>query len=277
MQAPIFVLLKVKKFNTGGPRYFFDIRSDHGYQGNSSYSDPMRGHSLVVRGFIADTIQDVQARAIVSKPTLEDFRGYLNQWSSLARCGELDLVTSVPSHEADALAITLIADQGLSESSLPQRGKAFREKSEEEDRRQQINAWRGFRNLFKTSDNPSILTVGSDQKAKQDAKDERSKREAEERRTYRERLKETIRGRRLFRTYGGRLGIGPDDIRAEDRIAVLYGGRTPFILRSVHVVGAQDSKKYFCELIGDCYVHGMMDGRLMQEPHEELERIFWIM
>jgi len=250
--------LKVKKFNTGGSISFFNIRSDHGYQGNSSSSDPVRGHSLVVRGFIAGTIQDIQTRAIVSKPRLEDFYRYLKQWSILAGCEELDLISSAPSREAKALAITLIADQGLSESSLPQPGETFRERPKEQDRKQQIDAWRGFRNLFRTYDNPSLHA------------------DAEERRKYHERLKETTRGRRLFRTYSGQLGIGPDDIRAGDRIAVLYGGRTPFILRPFHVVGVQDSEKYFCELIGDCYIHNMMDDKLMQKHHER-ERIFWIM
>ena len=97
--------------------------------------------------------------------------------------------------------------------------------------------------------------------------------EAEDKRAYLEKLNDTIKGRRLFRTHGGRLGIGPDDIRTGDYVAVLYGGKTPFILRSMPS-GRRQSQKYFCELMGDCYVHGMMDGRLMREGHAALN--IWI-
>ena len=266
--------LKVKKFKAGDPELFYiDIRSGHGYQSDGSYGTSLEGLSLVLKGFIADDIQFVQRGELAPAPKLEDFRNVLHDWSQLAACERLDFITPVPSQEQKVLAITLIADQGISKSSLLQPGEELEKRIEEEDLKHEIDASRGFCSLFRTTDNLGILAMGNDQKAKRDAKDQRWREDAEYRQTYLEKLKETIRGRRLFRTCDGRLGIGPEDIRTGDQIAILYGGRTPFIVRSIQTRN-QNLQQYFCELIGDCYVHGMMDGRLMHEPHRT--RDFWI-
>jgi hypothetical protein len=74
--------LKVKKLETGGRGYFFDIKTDYGYESSSRYTNyadsSLRGHALVVRGFVADSIQDLQSRDIVSRPTLENYRKFLD-------------------------------------------------------------------------------------------------------------------------------------------------------------------------------------------------------
>jgi hypothetical protein len=41
----------------------------------------------------------------------------------------------------------------------------------------------------------------------------------------------TLRGRKLFATNRGLVGLGPSDVREGDAVVVLYGARTPFILR----------------------------------------------
>ncbi|KAH7388923.1 heterokaryon incompatibility protein-domain-containing protein [Cadophora sp. MPI-SDFR-AT-0126] len=61
--------------------------------------------------------------------------------------------------------------------------------------------------------------------------------------------------RRFFRCEGGRLGWGPDQVREGDVICILHGAMVPFVLRSV----GQDR----FEIIGDAYVHGIMDGEAM--------------
>ena len=50
------------------------------------------------------------------------------------------------------------------------------------------------------------------------------------------------------------IGILPNDAVMGDVIAVFKGGRTPFVLRRV-----ADTEEY--ELVGACYVHGIMDGQ----------------
>lgn len=63
----------------------------------------------------------------------------------------------------------------------------------------------------------------------------------------------TIKSRRMFRTSSGYIGLAPTLARKGDEVVLLYGGRVPLILRRV-----RKSEKW--NLIGDCYVHGIMKG-----------------
>ena len=58
-------------------------------------------------------------------------------------------------------------------------------------------------------------------------------------------------GRRLVRTAKGYLGLVPREARTGDMIAILKGGRVPFVLRS---------RGGSWQLIGASYVHGVMHG-----------------
>ena len=62
--------------------------------------------------------------------------------------------------------------------------------------------------------------------------------------------------RRLARTVNGYLGLVPRETRAGDIIALLPGGRLPFVLRS---------RGGPWELIGPCYIHGVMYGEAFDE------------
>ena len=62
--------------------------------------------------------------------------------------------------------------------------------------------------------------------------------------------------RRLARTVNGYLGLVPRETRAGDIIALLQGGRLPFVLRS---------RGGPWELIGPCYIHGVMYGEAFDE------------
>lgn len=53
--------------------------------------------------------------------------------------------------------------------------------------------------------------------------------------------------RRLFYTQRGYIGIGPAALQIEDEIAVIYGGRVPYVVRE-RPCGRQ--------FVGECYVHG---------------------
>ena len=58
--------------------------------------------------------------------------------------------------------------------------------------------------------------------------------------------------RKFFTTMRGTIGLGPRSIRSEDSICVFGGGRVPFILR-------KDGSRH--RLVGEAYVHGIMDGQ----------------
>ncbi|KAH6716460.1 heterokaryon incompatibility protein-domain-containing protein [Leptodontidium sp. MPI-SDFR-AT-0119] len=57
--------------------------------------------------------------------------------------------------------------------------------------------------------------------------------------------------RKLFTTTSGYVGMGPAAMKEDDIVVILYGGRVPFVLRP------RDEHFY---LVGECYVHGIMDG-----------------
>ena len=65
----------------------------------------------------------------------------------------------------------------------------------------------------------------------------------------------TLQGRSGFATKHGFIRIGPDTMRPGDVIAVLFGGKVPFVLRP-------QSDHYI--FLGDCYVHGIINGELIE-------------
>jgi len=66
-------------------------------------------------------------------------------------------------------------------------------------------------------------------------------------------------GRRPFITWKVYIGLGPKIIQAEDVISVVIGCKVPKILRI--------DKKGSYPLVGQAYVHGMMDGKVLQMEH----------
>ena len=77
------------------------------------------------------------------------------------------------------------------------------------------------------------------------------------------RVQEVIWMRRLIKTEGGkgendlpRLGLAPEKTKKRDLICILYGCSVPVVLRKHHA-GKSDEHYTF---IGECYVHGIMEG-----------------
>ncbi|KAF2172130.1 hypothetical protein M409DRAFT_17371 [Zasmidium cellare ATCC 36951] len=66
--------------------------------------------------------------------------------------------------------------------------------------------------------------------------------------------------RRFFSTCDGKIGLGPSILKASDQVVVLHGGKTPFILRSIE-------SGY--KVLGQCYVHGIMQGEAVQEQRSK--------
>ncbi|KAJ3541188.1 hypothetical protein NM208_g4725 [Fusarium decemcellulare] len=65
--------------------------------------------------------------------------------------------------------------------------------------------------------------------------------------------------RRLFGTRDGRMGLGTPAAKVGDSIAILDGCNTPMVLRR--------SGKYWV-IVGECYVHGIMYGEVVEGEHE---------
>lgn len=79
----------------------------------------------------------------------------------------------------------------------------------------------------------------------------------------------TIPQRRFFVTEGGYIGNGPPRVRPGDEIYVLPGGKMPFVLRrgTMGEIGSSLDSDFQShhKLVGDCYVHGIMDGEAMTD------------
>lgn len=62
-------------------------------------------------------------------------------------------------------------------------------------------------------------------------------------------------------TDGGYRGLAPEWCRPGDAIAILGGGAVPMVLRPVGEVSAQGGDSPVFEVVGEAYLHGVMDGQ----------------
>ncbi|KAJ4860016.1 heterokaryon incompatibility protein (HET) domain-containing protein [Trichoderma breve] len=68
-------------------------------------------------------------------------------------------------------------------------------------------------------------------------------------------------GRKFFITKKGYFGLGPHKSELGDRVAVLFGSGVPFVLRKC--VSATGKRAW--KIVGECYVHGIMQGEVIQK------------
>lgn len=76
-------------------------------------------------------------------------------------------------------------------------------------------------------------------------------------------------GRQFFGTRKGYMGRGLHSVQIGDLVVVLLGGKVPFVLRESRTKG-----KFF--LVGECYVHGIMNGEVMQDGLREQKDFYLI-
>ena len=83
------------------------------------------------------------------------------------------------------------------------------------------------------------------------------------------------RDQNFFITEKGYVGIGPRCMEAGDKVSVLFGGSTPYVIRQKSIT---DEYLY----LGSVYVHGIMDGEVIDawekdkdsENHKFQEKLF---
>jgi hypothetical protein len=66
-----------------------------------------------------------------------------------------------------------------------------------------------------------------------------------------------IRGRKVFVTQRGFLGLGPAETEPGDVVCILFGGNLPYVVRPLD----QDEFTF----LGPSYVHGIMNGEAYHE------------
>ncbi|KAN0102765.1 HET domain containing protein [Hyaloscypha variabilis] len=93
---------------------------------------------------------------------------------------------------------------------------------------------------------------------------ELSMQEMSEATIFQEQVIRACNGRSFFVTQKGRMGLGPIEMTDGDVVAILLGGSVPFILREQ---GTQFT------LVGECYVHGVMKGEMLEDPSVGLETL----
>ena len=77
---------------------------------------------------------------------------------------------------------------------------------------------------------------------------------------------DAMQARVLFTTKMGLVGIGPPYIEPGDLICIIIGAQTPFLVRKIKSATEQ-APMY--EVVGDCYVHGLMNGEGLGMGREE--------
>jgi hypothetical protein len=72
--------------------------------------------------------------------------------------------------------------------------------------------------------------------------------------------------RRLIVLRNGYIGIAPPRTEAGDLVYVIMGATTPFVMRKTETEGVMS-------MIGECYIHGIMDGEALERADVKVEKI----
>ncbi|KAK0736250.1 hypothetical protein B0T21DRAFT_366576 [Apiosordaria backusii] len=83
---------------------------------------------------------------------------------------------------------------------------------------------------------------------------------------YFKRVESVVWQRRIFEldTFDGLFGLGPEGSKVGDVVCILYGCSVPVLLKRVKNPRVED----LFEVVGETYVHGMMDGEAMDFTEE---------
>jgi hypothetical protein len=71
--------------------------------------------------------------------------------------------------------------------------------------------------------------------------------------------------RHIFIAKDGYLGPGPEGLRIGDHVFILSGSNIPFALRALDKKKIGEFQARY-RLVGDFYVHGIMNGEMYENP-----------
>ncbi|KAI9736077.1 MAG: hypothetical protein M1818_006253 [Claussenomyces sp. TS43310] len=76
----------------------------------------------------------------------------------------------------------------------------------------------------------------------------------------RDHIRSSTMRRRFFISKKGYIGLAPANAQIGDMVSIIHGGNVPYVLRrkAVEIPGGENIPHW--ELVGDAYVHGLMDG-----------------
>jgi hypothetical protein len=96
------------------------------------------------------------------------------------------------------------------------------------------------------------------------------------------------RGRKYIMTRSGYIGLGPETCKVGDVIAIFDGAETPFVLRLAEKPGSlerirnlgsdevRESVGDLWEIIGECYLYGLMNNEVLRPEWDDKRRSFWL-
>jgi hypothetical protein len=86
-----------------------------------------------------------------------------------------------------------------------------------------------------------------------------------------------LAGKQLARSGKGHLCLVPELARENDLLILVKGLHQPLMLRQAVAPGCDDEmKEESWQLVGSCYVHGLMDGTFVPNSEDEVKRSFTI-
>ncbi|KAH7317765.1 heterokaryon incompatibility protein-domain-containing protein [Rhexocercosporidium sp. MPI-PUGE-AT-0058] len=160
----------------------------------------------------------------------------LYEWLQLGGCILSDEADTVP----EQFWRTLVADRGPNGSNVPSwYRRAFLYCLAESTPNGDINT----KGLIKTCEAGSTLVVD-----------------------FLQRVQSVIWNRKFLVSESGSIGLAPMAAQERDVVCILYGCSVPVVLRETRARG-----ETFWQLVGECYVHGKMDGEAMEGSHPEEE------
>ena len=77
--------------------------------------------------------------------------------------------------------------------------------------------------------------------------------------------------RRLCVTKSGYIGLVPPLARVGDLVSIFHGGGAPYLVRRETNPAVRNEMRILrCRLVGECYMHGMMDGEMVKAERTPL-------
>lgn len=222
---------------------------------------------LLARGFHFDVVKHVSPHANASsdhKAIAEDWMHWLNENNFTLSRESGSYPGSVPSSSLDAFQATLVADSRACGIDVGRRGC-----------RASLADIPAFAHLHVSEeDTPALATTIPP------AADTTSDADLPEMPFFIAQygpLHKSTKGRTLILTANGYLGLTAAHVQVGDVVVILFGGQMPFVLHRVvvdedndideHAKHAAEFRegRYHYQLIGEAYLHGIMDGEAMHD------------